>query len=483
MKKSFWLGMVVGALLWTSGASAQVPCLGDCDGDGRVTINELILGVNIALNASPASVCPPFDPDGNGMVVISDLIAAVNNALNGCPGTPTPTRTVGSPTITPTPTATVPTPTPTATSAQARCGNNVVETGEICDDGNSVGGDDCAANCTPEDLRLSVYDPLRSKAIVQTDSFPVEISCTNPTAATCLTGQLTLRTGQLRDETVRDANGEILFEAGQIPVVTRADEVDFRPIVIPGVGCACTRGVVIPEFGEGVSGAGTIGCGDAPLNDISYELIADHNTNPGSPGNRSGAMPNDPECNDQTTIGGVGDSHACLEGTGEECSLPLQETVHQGVCNSPRALTRSGGPAPKGSAFIVTSIQIGVLRNGRGCPARDCTAGDFGPDCIPCTDDDVDKGDPVTVAFTTATAQGAVFDVNNATSGLVAIEDGGVCGFSDCDASQTGAEFDCDLLASDPTYGGAGGRVVLAFPALDSRGIGDNVTSVVLSPK
>jgi len=59
-------------------------CVGDCDGNGMVTINDLILGVNIALGFQPVSACPAFDPDGGGTVTVDELIQGVNNALNGC---------------------------------------------------------------------------------------------------------------------------------------------------------------------------------------------------------------------------------------------------------------------------------------------------------------------------------------------------------------------------------------------------------------
>ena len=60
-------------------------CVGDCNGDGEVTVNELIVGVNIALGSQPASACPAFDVNGDGMVTIPELIQGVNNALEGCP--------------------------------------------------------------------------------------------------------------------------------------------------------------------------------------------------------------------------------------------------------------------------------------------------------------------------------------------------------------------------------------------------------------
>ena len=60
-------------------------CTGDCDGNGRVAINQLILGVNIALGLQPVAACPAF-ANAQGMVDIAQLIQGVNNALNGCAG-------------------------------------------------------------------------------------------------------------------------------------------------------------------------------------------------------------------------------------------------------------------------------------------------------------------------------------------------------------------------------------------------------------
>lgn len=59
-------------------------CTGDCNGSGSVEINELVVGVNIALGTTGISACPAFDANGDGSVAIQELIAAVNNALSGC---------------------------------------------------------------------------------------------------------------------------------------------------------------------------------------------------------------------------------------------------------------------------------------------------------------------------------------------------------------------------------------------------------------
>ncbi len=68
----------------TNTIPAVRPCIGDCDGDGELSINELIRGVNIALGRAELSSCPSFDRDGNGTVAINELIAAVTAALFGC---------------------------------------------------------------------------------------------------------------------------------------------------------------------------------------------------------------------------------------------------------------------------------------------------------------------------------------------------------------------------------------------------------------
>lgn len=60
-------------------------CPGDCNGTGDVTVNELIIGVNIVLGTANLSSCPAFDTNGDGNVGIPELIQAVNAASNGCP--------------------------------------------------------------------------------------------------------------------------------------------------------------------------------------------------------------------------------------------------------------------------------------------------------------------------------------------------------------------------------------------------------------
>jgi ELWxxDGT repeat protein len=72
--------MVHGRELWV-----LTLCDGDCNGDGKVTIDELLTAVNLALTGDPIDTCSAIDANGDGVLTISDLIAAVASALNGCP--------------------------------------------------------------------------------------------------------------------------------------------------------------------------------------------------------------------------------------------------------------------------------------------------------------------------------------------------------------------------------------------------------------
>jgi len=58
-------------------------CVGDCDGNGAVQIQELILAVNIALGM-PLANCAAIDANFDGAATVNELVAAVLNALDGC---------------------------------------------------------------------------------------------------------------------------------------------------------------------------------------------------------------------------------------------------------------------------------------------------------------------------------------------------------------------------------------------------------------
>jgi hypothetical protein len=60
-------------------------CSGDCNGDGSVTVNELITGVDIALGNAAMDACPSLDRGSDGEVTIDDLLSVVERVLQGCP--------------------------------------------------------------------------------------------------------------------------------------------------------------------------------------------------------------------------------------------------------------------------------------------------------------------------------------------------------------------------------------------------------------
>lgn len=71
----------------TAPPTATLPqgvCLGDCDNNDQVTVDEILTGVNIALGGLPMTDCPAFDRDGSMTVTSDELVEAIQNALNGC---------------------------------------------------------------------------------------------------------------------------------------------------------------------------------------------------------------------------------------------------------------------------------------------------------------------------------------------------------------------------------------------------------------
>lgn len=88
---------VLGGLLWAAGCDpdcVQTPtpsplptpaaCVGDCDENGIVAVDELVRAVTIALGTTPPQACPAADSEGDGLVTVSGLVQAVVAALQGC---------------------------------------------------------------------------------------------------------------------------------------------------------------------------------------------------------------------------------------------------------------------------------------------------------------------------------------------------------------------------------------------------------------
>jgi hypothetical protein len=68
---------------------ASPVCAGDCNGDERVTVDELVLGVRIVLGEVSVQQCGALDSSGDQRVTADELVAGINNALLGCGGAST----------------------------------------------------------------------------------------------------------------------------------------------------------------------------------------------------------------------------------------------------------------------------------------------------------------------------------------------------------------------------------------------------------
>lgn len=92
------LGLVFGGFLAFAPPAPAQTCVADCDGNGAISIGELITAVGIALDRTPVAECPAADPNGDGRVAINELIVAVGAALGECAAeatvTPTPRDTI-----------------------------------------------------------------------------------------------------------------------------------------------------------------------------------------------------------------------------------------------------------------------------------------------------------------------------------------------------------------------------------------------------
>jgi hypothetical protein len=65
-------------------APRSITCPGDCDGDHRVRVNELVRGVGIALDQINVRECRQLDMDDNERITVDELVTATNSALMGC---------------------------------------------------------------------------------------------------------------------------------------------------------------------------------------------------------------------------------------------------------------------------------------------------------------------------------------------------------------------------------------------------------------
>lgn len=190
--------MVAAALLLflprlTAGETA---CIGDCDGDGKVVISELITGVNIALGKEILGRCLRFDESADGAMTVNELLRGVNNALNGCPLSATPATPTGlataTATMTATPVSTPPsTPTvpakPTATPTDTATPDNTpTET--------RTGSNTLTVTSTPINTGTATYTPTNTGTVTDTPTNTATVTNTPALTATRMATSTTTAT-------------------------------------------------------------------------------------------------------------------------------------------------------------------------------------------------------------------------------------------------------------------------------------------------
>jgi len=60
------------------------PCVGDCNNDSSVTVDEVLTLVNIALGNEPIDDCEAGDVNVDRQITVDEVLAAVGSALSGC---------------------------------------------------------------------------------------------------------------------------------------------------------------------------------------------------------------------------------------------------------------------------------------------------------------------------------------------------------------------------------------------------------------
>jgi hypothetical protein len=67
-----------------SDGALHVSCPGDCNGNGRVNVHEVLLGFTIMEGAAATADCSALDTDADDAVSIAELVTAYRRLVNGC---------------------------------------------------------------------------------------------------------------------------------------------------------------------------------------------------------------------------------------------------------------------------------------------------------------------------------------------------------------------------------------------------------------
>jgi hypothetical protein len=439
-------------------AGAQAAgCVGDCSADTEVTVNELIVMVNIALGTSPISACPVGDANGDGEITVNEIITAVNNALNGCP------------------------------SGLPVCGDGVTEAGEECDNGGiCAGGDNAGTACTSDTTchgQGSCFDGPNANRACANDTDCPNSTCTHcrpfggdGCAANCTMESdimVNLKPGGLLDPndplsldpTTSGVvvHGDILTLAillpgggsetftvgkeknGKIPAVIRAGNLNLPRLPVSTLACACLRGLELKTCG------GTLNDSDgAPSIDCTDDFTA-------GPAACAGKKP----CAavfGPGNVGGLFSGCSSLDGA----NLTITQDSGGSGPGGPPIVTLSGA-GPAGSAVLQTALSLGFVIG--SCSG---SGPDYGTDGEFCSDDDSQSS--------RGTVQPATLVTASATATIT-----GANGDSTLDIgpfSAMGIPLSCSAIGSGNASGSA---LAGAFTELDAETIGDIVVTSVFA--
>jgi hypothetical protein len=534
---AFWL--FAGLADDTRASDAAYGCIGDCDRDGAVTVDELLRGVRVALALAPQSTCP----NGGRGIFIEGLVRSVRNALAGCTtirdfsafhtfsyqldphagGFCPDLGRLGSLALTPHADGLMLSATRIAPAAplSAQC------------DGHT--SDEACYMRRREPCRLLTVEEIQRvrDGFANVTTFgEADAQCLHGVSDPCSRAVFTwdgrsfddhLHARHHVDWVERRRLGTLLDSLGAGPVVecppaapadrhvtieadimiqmawlalplslthelivhtagNGPDEADIRlsavrerlalpPIAVFRLFCACAALREQFEF------QADIACRDDATGPVTLRIRRDHNVTPGSPGNRGG-LPDDPACG----FGPLPPGHVsdpCREGEGITCRS--ESSLHDGVCNSGVVVDAIEDVVPRGSALLATEVRLGVLNDGGACaagarrPDGQCPFADYGPDCLPCTNDDAGFVTFAPIRLTTGRAEGLLYDLHNgADPEATVISADQECFGIPCDTVRDGTPFDCDRLGESPDRG-VDGVLVGALPLLDLPGTGDAV--------
>lgn len=397
------------AVALASGSPAAAVCVGDCNGDNRVSIAEVQACVNLAAGLSTPP-CAAADQNGDGTVEANEVDACVLGFLNAatCPMVaPTPTMAVATATNTPAvPTATH-TPPPVATATNTAPPATATHTPGVptptftATPGMEIGSHEC-----------QMVTGGGSKLAITTQALPLSV---NPS------GSLQIDCGSQGPD-------------GTAPCTCSVNS--FAPVVIPAIGDVCVN----PFAG---CPTGTIDCdGGTPQN---VDVKGDHNI--GSCTTQAGcATACDAHCatfgaNYEAIAsscegfcqGGSKENTACTNDTdctGGTC-VGTNPPAHPGLCNCVCSGANLGAAAPAGSLGCNVGVQINVELPSNGACGQPATI------VLP----------PQCGAVTTAQAAGSIAKGNNSSAVTISA-------FAPpANATSTGNPISCASLAGGTLTG------------------------------